>query len=107
MLTEEKVAKAFGAAGERMSGIEEDLQTHQKGLDRLCDQVKKMFSGYGKAIGSGTLDDQDYQSFWPNEAMAKDFGICVMRAIGSQKYKDMGTTVDTAGGALVPTELAN
>ena len=107
MLTEEKVAKGFEAAGERMNGIEEDLQTYQKGLDRLCDQVKKMFSGYGKAVGSGTLDGQDYQSFWPNEAMAKDFGVCVMRAIGSQVHKDMSTTVDSEGGALVPTELAS
>jgi len=101
MLTEdkEKIAEGFKAAGERMNVFESDLIQAKGYIEQIANQIRKL----GKAVVSGTLDGNDYNGFWPNEAMAKDFGVVVMRAIG----KDMGEGTQTGGSALVPTDLAN
>jgi HK97 family phage major capsid protein len=101
MLTEEKVAAGFKAAGDRMNSIE----TNVEWLKSHLDEAYKTLKIYGKAAISGTLNGQDYQGFWPNDSMAKDFGITVMKAIGSMS-KDMGTVDNTTGGNLVSDQLA-
>lgn len=100
MLNEKNITEGFKAAGERMTGIEGDLTFVKKHLDEVYDCLKR----YGKAV-MGASGNSDYQGFWANDSMAKDFGTLVMQAIGS-RTKDMGTTNNTTGGNLVPTELA-
>jgi len=99
---EEKVAKGFEAAGERMNSIDMNI----KEIEACYKTLTAQFARYGKALISGTMGGKDYPGFWPNEGMAKEFGMHVLRAIGA-KIKTGGMSTIDQGSNLVPTELSN
>ncbi len=101
MLDTEKITKAFEAAGERMNGIDGDLDVLKKNVEQLVGQLKK----YGRSILTASADTGGYRGFWGSEGQAKEFGELVMRAAGIAT-KDMGSDTNVGGGALVPDELA-
>jgi HK97 family phage major capsid protein len=98
---EKAVTEGFKAAGERMTETEKNVEFLKKNID----QILKTLRTYGQAVMTGTLGGQDYQGFWPNDGMARDFGVVVMKALGSLS-KDFGTMDNTIGGNLVPDALA-
>jgi HK97 family phage major capsid protein len=84
-----------------MTETENNVTFLKKNIDEMLQTLRR----YGKAAITGALDGQDYQGFWPNDTMAKDFGIVVMKALGTLS-KDMGTFDNPAGGNLVPEALS-
>lgn len=108
MLTAEKVADGFKAAGERIDGVEATVKEINKAFDALAKQIKLL-----KALNaSGQLYSDDNKSFWGCEEHAKQFGEVVLAALGRKKAmaaveerKDMGEGTNTGGGYLVPDEL--
>ena len=100
----ESITEGFKAAGDRMNTLEtklEDVETYKESAEKMA----AMLNQYGKAFRAGALvGDVEYQGFWRNEGQAKEFGEIVMRIMGS---KDMGSSTQPAGGALVPTEMAS
>ena len=101
MLTEEKVAQGFKAAGERMN----TLETSQAELRQAMDQLAKSIRLQTKAFLTGrTESGESYNRFWPTEEYAKQFGELVFRVINN---KAMGEGTLTGGGALVPDELSS
>jgi len=100
MLTEEKVAEGFKAAGERMDTVEQDMSE----IGKTVQQLAKLLNTYSKAFVSGrTETGEKYNRFWPTEGQAKAFGELFLIAAGR---KDMGEAANPEGGILVPTELA-
>ena len=100
MLTEEKVAEGFKAAGERIDVVEQDASEIRKAVDQLA----KLLSMYSKAFMSGrTETGEKYNRFWSTEQEAKAFGELFLIAAGR---KDQGEAVMSEGAVLVPTELS-
>jgi len=96
----EKLSQGFNAAGERMNSIENNIKEIEACYKTLTEQFKR----YGKALISGTLDGKDHQGFWPNDGMAKEFGMHVLKIIGAN-VKTMSGAGE--GSNLVPIELSN
>lgn len=100
MLTEEKVAEGFKAAGERMDTVEQDMAEFKRAVEQLTSSLKM----YSNAFKTGRTDTgETYNRFWATEAEAKAFGELFLIAAGR---KDAGEAVSTEGGILVPEELA-
>jgi len=99
-----EMEKGFEAAAERMTASENRFETfmteaHQD-LDGIHDRLKR----YGKAVLAAGSDGA-YAGFWRDEEEAKSFGQIVLQ-VGGIETKDMTELSNTAGGFLVPTELA-
>ncbi len=102
MIDEKAIAKAFEVVGGKMKDFESDMAE----IKRYADQMTRQMKIYGKAMMSGTMNGEDYDGFWPNEEMAKAFGVIVMKAVGKE-VKDMGVGDVSQAGGLVPDELAS
>lgn len=99
MLSEEKVAAGFKAAGERMNTIE----STQAEFRAWTESFIKQMHVYGKAMLTGNTENgQPYRSFWGSEERAKQFGELFLHVLGK---KDMDSVGMTDGSALVQTEL--
>lgn len=99
-IEKQEIGDGFTAAGERMGNIESSAEHYEKSLELIMQQLK----AYGKAVTSGVVRGEDYQSFWPSEELAGQFGELVLQVIGR---KAMGEGTMTGGGALVPREMAS
>jgi len=99
-LTEKAVAEGFQAAGERMDDLHTGLQEMKGFITELSNQIRRL----GKLRMASALAGQEYTSFWPTEAEAKEFGEIILAAA---RRKDMGEGTGTGGGILVPTELSS
>ncbi len=99
-LTEKAVADGFQAAGERMNELETGVQEIKSFVQELQRSLKLIT----KARITGVLGGQEYTSFWPTEAEAKQFGEIILAAA---RRKAMGEGTNTGGGILVPTELSS
>jgi HK97 family phage major capsid protein len=94
----DKIAEGFKAAGERFDTLEQI----QNELKRNIDQLTVNLRNYGRSLMSASLKADEYLGFWSNEVQAKEFGKLIMACV---YQKDMGTTGQTTGGALVPAEM--
>jgi HK97 family phage major capsid protein len=103
--TVEKVKEGFTAAGSRMDTIESQMTLAYKELAETMANLKQSLKSYGQSVLSASARAGDYQGFWRNEAMAKEFGMLVISLVGG-KAKDMGTADNPSGGNLVSTETA-
>jgi HK97 family phage major capsid protein len=103
--TVEKVKEGFTAAGGRMDTIEREMTLAYKELSETMINLKQTLGSYGRSVLNASERAGDYQGFWRNEAMAKEFGTLVLTLAG-MKAKDMGTADNPTGGALAPTEMA-
>jgi HK97 family phage major capsid protein len=100
MLTEEKVAEGFKAAGERMDEIDLGMKEIKNVTDELFNKLRL----YYKTFMTGqTETGQPYNRCWPTEEHAKQFGELILAAVGR---KDMAEGINAAGGYLVPEELS-
>lgn len=97
MLTEDKVAAGFKAAGERMNVLDNQVAETYECIKELRNQLKR----YGQSLISGSLNGQSYKGFWPNEVMAKEFGEHIFKMLN---VKTMGTADRSA---IVSTEISN
>ena len=99
MLTEEKVAAGFKAAGERMNTIESTQAEFRTWTENFIKQMHV----YGKAMLTGNTENgQSYRSFWGSEERAKQFGELFLHVLGK---KDMSGIGQAEGSALVQDEL--
>ena len=99
--TQEKVAAGFKAAGKKIEGVESQIAEIDKGFDMLQKQLRRV----NQSIGSGKhFDPERGTSVWDSEEQAKEFGEFVLMAM---EKKAMGEAVDSAGGILVPDEMAS
>lgn len=106
--TVEKVKEGFTAAGSRMGLIEKDTNELNVGLCEIAKTIgdlKSTLRSYGHSVLNASARAGDYQGFWRDEVMAKDFGVLVLTLAGA-KLKDMGTIENPTGGVLVGTEMA-
>ncbi|MGA2092746.1 MAG: phage major capsid protein [Sedimentisphaerales bacterium] len=103
--TVEKVQDGFKAAGSRMDSIEKEMNLAFAEMVKTLDGLKNGFKSYGRSVLNASERVGDYQGFWRNETMAKEFGLLVMTLAG-MKAKDMGTGDNASGGAMVGTETA-
>lgn len=105
MFTEKDIKAAFEAAGGRMDGLDKTVEQMKAMVDQAIEQISRL----GKGLVSGMVEGKDYQGFWPNEGMAKDFAAVFAQACKREfpgiEEKDMGT-MGPEGGVLVPEELA-
>jgi HK97 family phage major capsid protein len=97
MLTEEKVAAGFKAAGDRMSDLDSRVSESLECIKELRNQLKL----YGASLISGVRNGQGYKGFWPNENMAKEFGEHIFKMFN---MKTMGTADRSA---VVSTDISN
>jgi len=105
LTTEEKtnISEGFKAAGERITGLEEDTKSAFQELKAATDALARQAKMYGKAFMSGyTESGKEYRRFWPTDAEAKAFGELFLQAAGQ---KALGEGTQTGGGVLVPDEL--
>ncbi|MHC4460921.1 MAG: phage major capsid protein [Planctomycetota bacterium] len=104
MLTDEKVAAGFKAAGERISEVEEYAKTSAHELRRNVDEVCRMLKTYSKAFLTGNTENgREYKRFWQTEEQARSFGELILKALNR---KAMGESTLVGGGVLVPEELS-
>jgi HK97 family phage major capsid protein len=97
---EEKVAKGFEAAGEKIQTVEMTVEE----LKVAVNQFAKMLRQYGKAAMTGHLDNgEPYKRFWRTDEDAKRFGELILCTLGR---KDMGEGTNIGGGVLVPEDLS-
>lgn len=99
--TTEKVAAGFKAAGERIDEIDMRSQEIEECIKMLQSQLKRVGQ---LARHAPSVDGGSRFGIWADEEQAKDFGTCVLAAIGRQK--DMGEITNVGGGVLVPDELS-
>jgi len=99
MLTIEKVAEGFKAAGERMNMLEASQTEFRAVIDELSQSLRKI----GRAAISGRMQDEQYHRFWQTEEDAKQFGELILDVL---RQKAMGEGTGALGGALVPVELS-
>ena len=99
--TVEKVQAGFEAAGQKISEIDMRSQETEACIEQLQGQLKRVgqLSRHAPAVDGGSRF-----GVWEDEDQAKDFGACVLAALGRQK--DMGEITNVAGGVLVPDELS-
>jgi HK97 family phage major capsid protein len=106
--TIEKVRDGFKAASSRMDGIDEKMNDCELAVKDFYQNIKNLsdqFRLYGKSIRNASDRTGDYQGFWRDEAMAKEFGSMVLMIAG-KPVKDMGTIENPTGGVLVGTDMA-
>jgi len=100
MISEEKIAAGFEAAGERFDTVEASLQEQKEEIEKMAVMLRR----YSKAFLAGrTETGQNYDRFWPTEESAKAFGDVLLQAIGRKALAEGG---GVEGGVLVPDELA-
>ncbi len=92
---------AFEKAGRKITDLEGDMSLVRENLSSMSKQLKR----FGQAFMSGEFQGRKYNRFWPSEEHAKEFGQAVLAIVRGQA-KDLGTTSNEYGGALVPDELA-
>lgn len=97
--TDAAIEKAFEKAGNQIADANGDIDIIKRNLETLAKEIKL----YGGSM-RGTGDD-GYGGFWPNEGMARDFGMIVAKTCNIQ-VKDMGTISNEDGGSLVPEEMS-
>jgi HK97 family phage major capsid protein len=103
--TVEKVKEGFTAASSRMDTIEQQMTLAYKELSQTIGNLKQVLSNYGRSILNRSARAGDYQGFWRDETMAKEFGQMILRILSKQN-KAMGTADNSSGGALAGDEMA-
>lgn len=98
--TTEKVKAAFEAAGERMDGVDRDVDNLKTALVEMQKMVR-MFYKSGAAFQENAAQNK---TVWANEAQAKQFADFVLNVV---RHKDMTEAVNADGGVLVPDEMAS
>jgi len=105
LTTEERssITEGFTAAGERISSLEKETTLSVKELKATVDELQKKLRSISRGFLTGeTETGKEYQRFWPNEEMAKQFGEVFIKAV---QTKAMGEGTNIGGGILVPEEL--
>lgn len=96
--SKDAVDSGFKAAAERFTGFEMELEEARDCIKQLQSQLRRAHAYALPGDGVGASN-----KFWPSEEMAKEFGECVLQAIGK---KALEGGVPSGGGVLVPDELA-
>ncbi len=96
------IEEAFTTAGERLNGMDGDMDQMKDIIEGLRRQMKL----YVGSVLAGTGKSADGQNFWPTRGHAKQFGDLVLCTLGLTQKKDMDGITATAGGFLVPEELS-
>lgn len=102
MLSEQKVAEGFKAAGERITEIEKETETALTELKGGMDNIHNKLRLFGKTLLGRSMAAGDYLGFWDSEEHAKQFGKMIYQVLG----KAAAEGVSTAGGVLVPDDMA-
>ncbi len=104
--TVEKVKEGFTAASGRMDTIEKETVLGFSEIIKTLEDLRGSLKSYGRSIRSASGLAGEYQGFWQNEAMAKDFGLIVLSVLRKQN-KSMGTADNPSGGYLTPDGMAS
>ena len=87
--TVEKVKEGFEKAGDRMNTIEREMTLAYKELSETMTNLRQTLASYGRSVLNASERAGDYQGFWRNEAMAKEFGLIILSVLRKrQKHGD-------------------